>query len=82
MENKSINLDIVKKIAVALKHLRPKVAFVGGGMISLYADDRAADEVRPTTDIDLSLTLESYGAWAKLQEGLARSDSDPIKIQK
>lgn len=71
MENKSINIDIVKKIAVALKHLRPKVAFVGGAMISLYADDPAADEVRPTTDIDLSLTLESYGAWAKLQEELA-----------
>lgn len=71
MENKAINIDIVKKIAVALKHLRPKIAFVGGAMISLYADDPAADEVRPTTDIDLSLTLESYGAWAKLQEELA-----------
>ena len=71
MENKAINIDIVKKIAVALKHLRPKVAFVGGAMISLYADDPAADEVRPTTDIHFSVTLESYGAWAKLQEELA-----------
>jgi hypothetical protein len=71
VENKAINIDIVKKMAVALEHLRPKVAFVGGAIISLYADDPAADEVRPTTDIDLSLTLESYGAWAKLQEELA-----------
>jgi hypothetical protein len=67
MENKTINIGVVKKVAVALKHIRPKVAFVGGAMISVYADDPAADEVRPTKDIDLSLRLESYGAWAKLQ---------------
>ena len=71
MENKIINIGVVKEIAVALKHLRSKVAFVGGAIISLYADDPAADEVRPTIDIDLSLTLESYGAWANLQEDLA-----------
>jgi predicted nucleotidyltransferase len=71
MENKTINIGIVKKIAIALKHLRPKMAFVGGAMISVYADDPAADDVRPTKDIDLSLTLESYRAWAKLQEDLA-----------
>jgi hypothetical protein len=46
MKNKTINIGVVKKIAVALKHLRSKVAFVGGAMISLYADDPAADEVR------------------------------------
>lgn len=77
MENKTINIGVVKKVAVALKHLRPKVAFVGGAMISLYADDPAADEVRPTKDIDLSLTLESYGAWAKLQEVLATLGFQP-----
>ena len=82
MENKALNIDIVKKIAFALKHLRPKVAFVGGAMISLYADDPAADEVRPTTDIDLSLTLESYGAWAKLQEELAALGFQPDQNSK
>lgn len=82
MENKAINIDIVKKIAVALEHLRPKVAFVGGAMISLYADDPAADEVRPTTDIDLSVTLESYGAWAKLQEELAALGFQPDQNSK
>jgi hypothetical protein len=82
MENKTINIGVVKKIAVALKHLRSKVAFVGGAMISLYADDPAADEVRPTKDIDLSLTLESYGAWAKLQEELATLGFQPDQTSK
>jgi hypothetical protein len=82
MENKTINIGVVKKIAVALQHLRSKVAFVGGAMISSYADDPAADEVRPTKDIDLSLTLESYGAWAKLQEELATLRFQPDQSSK
>lgn len=67
---------------MALKHLRPKMAFVGGAMISIYADDPAADDVRPTKDIDLSLTLESYGAWAKLQEDLAALGFSPDQHSK
>lgn len=72
MENKVINIGVVRKIAIALKDLRLKVAFVGGAVISLYTDDPAADELRPTKDVDLSITLESYGAWATLQEELAK----------
>ncbi|MBN8650500.1 MAG: hypothetical protein J0L67_03685 [Cytophagales bacterium] len=56
MENKVINIGVVRKIAIALKDLRSKVAFVGGAVISLYTDDPAADELRPTKDIDLSIT--------------------------
>ena len=45
MENRVINVGVVKKVAKALQHLRPKVAFVGGAIISLYVDDPSADEV-------------------------------------
>ena len=31
--------------------------FVGGAVISIYADDPAADKVRPTQDVDLTLKL-------------------------
>lgn len=77
MENKLINIGVVKKIALALKDLREKVAFVGGAVISLYTDDAAADELRPTKDIDLSITLESYGAWVNLQDELAKLHFSP-----
>lgn len=79
MENKTINIEVVKKIAIALKHLRQKVAFVGGAMISVYTDDPAADEVRPTMDIDLSLTLEGYAAWANCRRSLQRWASHQTK---
>ncbi|WP_160144188.1 nucleotidyl transferase AbiEii/AbiGii toxin family protein [Chryseolinea soli] len=72
MENKTINIGVVKKIAIALKDLRERVAFVGGAVISLYTDDPAADELRPTKDIDLSVTLENYSAWVKLQDELTK----------
>lgn len=36
----------------------------------MYADDPAADDVRPTSDIDLSVSLAGYGEWSVLQERL------------
>lgn len=39
------------------------MVFVGGAVVSLYTDDPAADEIRPTSDIDLTVMLMSYGEW-------------------
>ncbi|HEY5749794.1 MAG TPA: hypothetical protein VIU12_27190 [Chryseolinea sp.] len=77
MENKTINIGVVKKIAIALKDLRERVAFVGGAVISLYTDDPAADELRPTQDIDLSVTLENYSAWVNFQDELTKLQFHP-----
>lgn len=68
MENRTINTKIVAEIAVALQELKDKMVFVGGAVISLYADDPAADEIRPTGDIDLTIQLAGFGAWTKLNE--------------
>ncbi len=82
MENKTINIGVVRKVALGLKELRTKVAFVGGAIISLYTDDPAADELRPTKDIDLSIELETYGQWATLQDQLAKLDFSPDTTSK
>ena len=50
MNNKEINLATVAQVAEALKHIKEQVVFVGGAVVSLYADDPAADEIRPTQD--------------------------------
>ena len=50
MKNKTINLAVVKKVATALSELNEHVAYVGGAIVSIYADDPAADDVRPTKD--------------------------------
>lgn len=57
MENRTINLGVVAEIAAALKDLNEHVVFVGGAVVSLYTDDPAADEVRPTGDIDFTVNL-------------------------
>ncbi|WP_114782322.1 nucleotidyl transferase AbiEii/AbiGii toxin family protein [Botryobacter ruber] len=70
MNGNIINIEVIKKVAVGLEELREKVVFVGGATLSLYATDPAADPVRPTSDVDLSVSLASYGAWNRLQERL------------
>ncbi len=45
--------------------------FVGGAMVSLYADDPAADDIRPTGGIDLTIEVLNYSDWTKIQEQLA-----------
>lgn len=71
MYNKVINLALVAQVAEGLKELREKMVFIGGAVISLYTDDPAADEIRPTTDIDMTINLANYAEWAKMQERLA-----------
>lgn len=66
-----INIDIIKKIARALGDLNNRVVYVGGAVVSLYIDDPAADEVRPTDDIDLSLEITSQGELEHLRQELA-----------
>lgn len=55
MENRVINIAVVAAVAAALKDLKDEVVFVGGAVVSLYTDDPAADEIRPTQDVDMTL---------------------------
>ena len=60
MKNRTINLGVVAEIAQALGDLNQSVVFVGGAVVSVYADDPAADDIRPTQDVDLTLTLLDF----------------------
>ncbi|MCC9139012.1 nucleotidyl transferase AbiEii/AbiGii toxin family protein [Pontibacter silvestris] len=71
MDGKAINIEVIKKVASGLQELREKMVFVGGATLSLYADDPAADAVRPTSDIDLSVSLAGYGEWNRIQDRLS-----------
>jgi predicted nucleotidyltransferase len=70
MENKTINLSLVAKVANTLGTLNEKIVFVGGAVVSVYADDPAADLVRPTDDIDFTIQLTGYNHWVSLNEQL------------
>lgn len=71
MKNTQINRIATKRVAIALGELNEKVVFVGGAMISLYIDDPAAEDVRPTKDIDITFKIVSTGELEELRETLA-----------
>jgi len=66
-----VNLQAIQLVATGLKDLRDQVVFVGGAIISLYADDPGADMPRPTSDIDLVIEVAGYGAYARLEQRLS-----------
>ena len=55
--NTTINREVIRKIAFALGEMNEQTVFVGGATIGLYINDPAADDVRPTKDVDLALPL-------------------------
>jgi len=72
MENIIINKTLVRDVANALSELKEIMVFVGGATISLYTDDLAAHEIRPTSDIDMTIKLtHNYAEWAKINERLS-----------
>jgi hypothetical protein len=70
MKNKIINLVLGADVARGLEELRERVVFIGGAVISLYTDDPAAEEIRPTGDIDMTVDLASYTEMVAFQERL------------
>ena len=77
MENRTINIAVVAEVAEALKAIRQEMVFVGGAVISLYTDDPAADEIRPTQDVDVALSIVNLSHWEKIQEQLAELGFHP-----
>lgn len=77
MENKVINIAVVAQIAEALKDMKNDMIFVGGAVVSLYTDDPAADEIRPTQDVDMTLNILNLGHWEKVQESLSKLGFHP-----
>lgn len=71
MENRTINIAVVAEVAQALKDIKQDMVFVGGAVVSLYTDDPAADEIRPTQDIDMTLNIVNLSHWVKVQAQLA-----------
>ena len=65
------------EVAEALREIKEQMVFVGGAVVSLYADDPAADEIRPTQDIDMTLNILNLGHWKKVQEELGKLGFHP-----
>jgi len=59
LKNTLINLKSIKIISDVLDDINNDVIYVGGAVVSLYIDDPAADDIRPTKDIDIVLEIAS-----------------------
>ncbi len=70
LKNTLINRKATSRVAVALGELNNDVVYVGGAMVSLYIDDSAAEDVRPTKDIDITLEIANVGELEKLRKAL------------
>jgi len=77
LENKIINIAVVAEIAEALKDIKQDMVFVGGAVISLYTDDPAADEIRPTQDVDMTINILNLGHWEEVQKKLSELGFQP-----
>ncbi|WP_373941052.1 hypothetical protein OEG92_14505 [Polaribacter sejongensis] len=77
MKNRIINNAVVAEVANALKELKDQMIFVGGSVVNLYVDDEAAEEVRQTDDVDVTINLIKYSAWVQMQERLAELGFSP-----
>lgn len=71
MENRIINIAVVAEVAQGLKDIKSQMVFVGGSVVSLYTDDPAADEIRPTADVDMTLNMINLSNWSVIQEKLS-----------
>jgi predicted nucleotidyltransferase len=70
LENRTINIAVVAEVAKALHDLKHNMVFVGGAVVSLYTDDPAADDIRPTQDVDMAIHIVNLNHWKQLQEKL------------
>ena len=71
-KNTIINRRVIKKIASALGSLNEQVVYVGGAAVSFYINDPAAEDVRPTGDVDISLSIATFGKLEAVREELVK----------
>jgi predicted nucleotidyltransferase len=72
MKNAVINRQVIRTIAKALAELNEQVIYVGGATVGLYINDPAADDVRPTKDVDISLSVANFAKLEEMREKLKR----------
>ena len=72
MNNKVVNRNAIIKVAKSLGELNKNVVYVGGTVVGLYANDPAADDVRPTKDVDIIVEISTALELENLREQLKK----------
>ena len=72
LKNTTANLKVIRKVALALGSLNKQVVYVGGATVSFYINDPAAEDVRPTKDLDISLDIATLGELEAVRDELVK----------
>lgn len=72
LSNSEFNRQVIKKISFALGEMNERVIFVGGATIGLYIDDPAAEDVRATKDVDITVEIASLEELESIRQELAK----------
>lgn len=67
-----INTYRIKELASALGELNEQVIYVGGATVGLYINDPAAEDIRPTQDVDICLAIDTLSELEQIREELIR----------
>lgn len=69
-KNINENLKALHTIAYALGDLKERTVFVGGAIVGLYINDPAAEDLRPTKDVDIFLEITTSIELEQLRQKL------------
>ncbi|MFU8842975.1 MAG: nucleotidyl transferase AbiEii/AbiGii toxin family protein [Bacteroidales bacterium] len=71
INRREINIESLIEVAEALGDLNDRAVYVGGAVVSLYVNDPAAEDPRPTKDIDVAMEIATVGELEKVRQQLA-----------
>lgn len=71
INRREINIESLIEVAEALGNLNKRTVYVGGAVVSIYVNDPAAEDPRPTNDIDVAMEIATVGELEKVRQQLA-----------
>lgn len=72
LSNSEFNREVIKKISLALGEMNERVIFVGGATIGFFINDLAAEDVRATKDVDITIEIATLGEQEFIRQELAK----------
>ena len=72
LSNTEYNQEVIKKISLALGEMNERVLFVGGAAIGFYINDPAAEDIRATKDVDITIEIATLGELESFRQKLAK----------
>jgi hypothetical protein len=72
LNNNEFNREVILKISLALGEMNERVIFVGGATIGFYINDPAAEDVRATNDVDITVEIATLGELESIRPGISR----------